>query len=310
LEVARAELAEVSATLKALQAEVNVLRDSVPDMEDRLKDAERLERQTKAIDVSSVLKGLGSLRVVTNASQSVVDAQGLERTGIALHYGPVAVFVSADQQLSGTFDPFMGQPVHLAALLDASAPSLLPMVVSTERTGFVAWFRRGGPVMIPLFCVGLLSIGIIFFKLWDIRMLRRKIARLTEGNVAAPFDVLLKVLREHKNSPVELREEKAHEAILGIIPRFERGLGGLSVLGASAPLLGLLGTVTGMINTFQAVTRMGATDIRLLAGGISEALITTEVGLAIAIPVLLIHAWLARRVQARISELEAFAEAQ
>ena len=70
------------------------------------------------------------------------------------------------------------------------------------------------------------------------------------------------------------------------------------------PLLGLLGTVTGMIHTFRLVTVFGTGDARLLSGGISEALVTTEFGLMIAIPVLLVHAYLARRVRTIIGRLE------
>jgi len=241
-----------------------------------------------------------------------------------MNYGPVALFVSDDNALSGTFNPALGQPVRLAALCDitwnaaggeswaqAGTPVLqsLPVVVSAEPKGFLVWFRLGGVVMVPLFAVGFLALGIILYKLWDLWMLRRAVARLAaRKGEPAVLTPLVQALRDHTAAPAELREQKAHEAILGLIPRFERGLGGLSVLGASAPLLGLLGTVTGMINTFHAVTRARTTDIRILSGGISEALITTEVGLSIAIPVLLIHAWLGRRVQSRISELEAFAE--
>jgi biopolymer transport protein ExbB len=92
--------------------------------------------------------------------------------------------------------------------------------------------------------------------------------------------------------------------VLCTVPKLERHLGTLAVFGGIAPLLGLLGTVTGMIHTFQLVTVFGSGDAKLLSGGISEALITTEFGLAIAIPVLLIHAFFARRVRNMISHLE------
>ena len=75
----------------------------------------------------------------------------------------------------------------------------------------------------------------------------------------------------------------------------------LSVSAAAAPLLGLLGTVTGMIHTFRLITMFGTGDARLLSGGISEALVTTEAGLMVAIPALLIHAWCLRRVRRNAS---------
>ena len=78
----------------------------------------------------------------------------------------------------------------------------------------------------------------------------------------------------------------------------------LAVLGAVAPLLGLLGTITGMIETFRVITVHGAGDPRLMSGGISEALVTTEIGLGVAIPVLLVHTWLKRRADHVIGDME------
>src|SRR5690606_39875905 len=80
-------------------------------------------------------------------------------------------------------------------------------------------------------------------------------------------------------------------------PRLHRYLGGLAVLASIAPLLGLLGTVTGIIHAFEVVELLGNSDPALMAGGISEALITTAAGLVIAIPLLMIHAVLRGRAQ-------------
>ncbi len=77
------------------------------------------------------------------------------------------------------------------------------------------------------------------------------------------------------------------------------------MLAAIAPLLGLLGTVTGMINTFQAITFFGTGNPRVMSGGISEALITTMLGLAVAIPIMLAHSLLSRKVEKLIGDLEA-----
>src|SRR5690606_17594471 len=99
-------------------------------------------------------------------------------------------------------------------------------------------------------------------------------------------------------------EEIMHEHVLAVVPRLERSLGTLAVFGGVAPLLGLLGTVTGMISTFQLVTLFGSGNAKTLSGGISEALVTTQVGLVIAIPVLLAHAFLARKAKSMLGELE------
>ncbi len=104
--------------------------------------------------------------------------------------------------------------------------------------------------------------------------------------------------------PREEMENALQEAILKEIPPMERFLSTLGMLAAIAPLLGLLGTVTGMINTFHVITLYGTGDPRMMSGGISEALVTTMLGLAVAIPMLMAHTWLNRAVDRNISEME------
>jgi biopolymer transport protein ExbB len=99
-------------------------------------------------------------------------------------------------------------------------------------------------------------------------------------------------------------ENALQEAILGEIPRIERFLSTLGMLAAIAPLLGLLGTVTGMINTFHVITYYGTGDPRMMSGGISEALVTTMLGLSVAIPIMMAHTFLSRRVETQISKME------
>lgn len=99
-------------------------------------------------------------------------------------------------------------------------------------------------------------------------------------------------------------ENVLQEAILGEIPRIERFLSTLGMLAAIAPLLGLLGTVTGMINTFHVITYCGTGDPRMMSGGISEALVTTMLGLTVAIPIMMAHTFLSRRVETQISKME------
>lgn len=99
-------------------------------------------------------------------------------------------------------------------------------------------------------------------------------------------------------------ENALQEAILGEIPRVERFLSTLGMLAAIAPLLGLLGTVTGMINTFHVMTYHGTGDPRMMSGGISEALVTTMLGLSVAIPIMLAHTLLSRRVETQIARME------
>ena len=103
---------------------------------------------------------------------------------------------------------------------------------------------------------------------------------------------------------IETLELKLDDAILKEIPPLERNLSLLKLLAGVAPLLGLLGTVTGMILTFQAITLFGTGDPKLMAGGISQALITTVLGLVVAIPLLLLHAAAATRSREIVQILE------
>ncbi len=88
------------------------------------------------------------------------------------------------------------------------------------------------------------------------------------------------------------------------LPKVNRGLGFLKIAAAVAPLMGLLGTVTGMIITFQAITLFGAGDPKLMAGGISQALVTTVLGLTVAIPTLLLHHLVSTRAKSINEVLE------
>ena len=98
-----------------------------------------------------------------------------------------------------------------------------------------------------------------------------------------------------------------YETILDTQPKLSRFLPVIAITAATAPLLGLLGTVTGMINTFNLITLFGTGDARVLSSGISEALVTTEFGLVVAIPALIIHALLSRKVKSILGDMEKYA---
>jgi len=100
---------------------------------------------------------------------------------------------------------------------------------------------------------------------------------------------ILKVAEDHPELDTDGLDLKLDEAILKERPAIERGLPLLKIISMVAPLLGLLGTVTGMIIVFQAITVYGAGDPKAMAGGISSALVTTVLGLVVAIPMLLLH---------------------
>ena len=110
-----------------------------------------------------------------------------------------------------------------------------------------------------------------------------------------PLGRVLMVGQENKGLDSEALELKLHEAVLKEIPGIEKWVGFIKIVSMVAPLLGLLGTVTGMILTFQALTIFGTGDPKAMAGGISSALVTTVLGLCVAIPTVFLHALVSGR---------------
>ncbi|MEO1334291.1 MAG: MotA/TolQ/ExbB proton channel family protein, partial [Myxococcota bacterium] len=134
--------------------------------------------------------------------------------------------------------------------------------------------------------IRLIALGIANMKISS--QLRSKQAR---GDNA--IGRMLQVYESNKKIPAEDLERKLDEVIVRESASFDRFLWIVKVVAVAAPLMGLLGTVTGMIRTFQAITLFGTGDPKLMAGGISEALVTTMLGLVVAIPLVLFHAVLA-----------------
>jgi biopolymer transport protein ExbB len=120
----------------------------------------------------------------------------------------------------------------------------------------------------------------------------------------SPLRKMMEEALLHRSTTRENLEELLNENILAQIPKLDRFLPVLSVSAGAAPLLGLLGTVMGIITTFEMISLYGTGDPNTMAGGISEALITTEAGLIVAIPALLWHAILNRRLKTIVGNLE------
>ena len=147
-----------------------------------------------------------------------------------------------------------------------------------------------GAVIAVLAIIGIL-IGIYkIFTLFTMGGAMRKTAKTRQAGDGNPLARLFETYEQHRGSDIETLELKLDEQILRESPRIERFNDIVKVLASVSPLLGLLGTVVGMIITFTAITIYGAGDPKLMAGGISVALMTTVFGLVSAIPLLLIHA--------------------
>ncbi|TVR51634.1 MAG: MotA/TolQ/ExbB proton channel family protein [Puniceicoccaceae bacterium] len=175
--------------------------------------------------------------------------------------------------------------------LDPSRGAILGLIVQTPS--LIERIRQGGLVgyiiLLVIMPIGLLICleRFIFLGLVGRRMQRQ--LRSAEPAADNPLGRIMQVYLANRNDDVETLELRLDEAILKDTPKLERGLGAIKILAAVAPLLGLLGTVIGMIITFQAITLFGTGDPKLMAGGISQALVTTVLGLATAIPLVLLH---------------------
>lgn len=132
---------------------------------------------------------------------------------------------------------------------------------------------------------------------------RREALDLCRSHLTPYTSFLFRVLRDAPETPRDLKDLQLAEAALREEIRIEKGLGVLSTLAKLAPLLGLLGTVHGMIQTFRVMMLSSTSDPRALSSGISIALIATEVGLAVALPGVIGTSWLHRRAQTLIEEI-------
>ncbi len=180
----------------------------------------------------------------------------------------------------------------------------------------------GGPVMIPLGILSMVAFAIIIDRLWTLRRSNylqdariETLSGLLAGNnfrgateycrrYPGPFTELVAALVENRNAPYdelkEILEDTGRLQLMGL----QRGLPALATIVAGAPLLGLLGTVIGMIKIFAVVATAGSGITEALSAGISQALITTATGLVIAIPALFTHSYLESRAVGILSEIE------
>ena len=158
--------------------------------------------------------------------------------------------------------------------------------------------QQGGWIGFIILGLGAIGLIIALQRFYSLTVVGRGVARQqksTEASLKNPLGRILSVYSDTLAQDVETLSLKLDEAILREIPKIERGLVTLAILAAISPMLGLLGTVSGMIETFQSITLFGTGDPKLMSGGISQALVTTELGLAVAIPILLIHSALSSK---------------
>lgn len=267
-----------------------------------------------------------------------VSTTGELKTGTFIVAGPCLHFKSNDGKTAGmaTVCPksnapkiILPHPIDMYTP-DSSGTTLLVQDISggkalslkTRKGGIKQTLKAGGAIIIPILALGVLCLFTAVWKFLHLATLNTKasasITQITAALAADNHKLAHKLAQQmgqplgpiihegisYANCPREHLEELLHEKILSQIPLLEKRLPILSVSAAVSPLLGLLGTVTGMIHTFELVTIFGTGNANFLSEGISQALITTEYGLIVAIPALVTHAWLSRRVKKVISTLE------
>jgi biopolymer transport protein ExbB len=188
-----------------------------------------------------------------------------------------------------------------------------------------SYFEKGGPVMWPLLALSILGVTVALWRWWTLRQVTRNIAglmqelraRLVEGDIAgaiavcdrspSPVSSIVKAGLLRYGRPQDEVERALEDAAAHELAVLERGLPVLATIAMIAPLLGFLGTVTGMINSFEALASVGLNNPSAVAKGISEALITTAAGLIIAIPIQMAYNYFVTRVNALVRNMESAA---
>ncbi len=182
--------------------------------------------------------------------------------------------------------------------------------------------RAGGPLMWPIILCSILAAAIVLERLWTLQNKRvlppeltRKVWQLVESRQiseaaitalerSSPLGRVLAAGLANRDRPREIIKERLEDTGRHVVHELERFLDALGTIAAISPLLGLLGTVTGIIKAFNAINAGGMGDPRMLSGGIAEALITTVAGLCVAIPALVGYKFLRRRVDRIVVDME------
>ncbi|BBS89350.1 MotA/TolQ/ExbB proton channel family protein [Aeromonas media] len=286
------------------------------------QDKQVPDRAALALLPATLLQEIRESGRVVQFDGKVLNAQGTASEQALTRVGSFALFDSEGfLQPSGEgLIPVLGLPAGLlseliayqgkegeALPLDPSHGVLLEM--QAQAPTFWQQVQQGGRVGAIIVLLAAIGLGIAAVRLWalsrELTLVRRQL-KSGEYHADNALGRVLTVADKHPELSMETLELRLDEAILQETPRMERGIGMVKVIAAIAPMLGLLGTVTGMIGTFQAITQFGTGDPKIMAGGISMALITTVQGLVAAIPLILAHSLL----QSRFTELSNVLEQQ
>ena len=235
---------------------------------------------------------IGTFNLIANGHY----VQRLPETGQLVEYkrqpgsrymtGAAQIEQAAQEVVPLTIDPIRGQLLSLLG----TAPALNDRIAQGGVIGYLI-IGMGGIVM-------LIALGRLLVLVQQERAIKQQMQH-PEAPGDNPLGRVFAVYQNNRQVDLDTLELKLSEAVLQETPKINRWVSFIKIAAAIAPLMGLLGTVTGMIITFQAITLFGAGDPKLMAGGISQALVTTVLGLTVAIPSLLLH----NLVQSRATRL-------
>jgi biopolymer transport protein ExbB len=314
--VTRLDRSLVSAQYPGRTAQLNELIEKMSS-NSRLPSLEEIENL--AYEMSREMVEAGR---VSRFNSAVLSADGAQREQEVIRIG-LFNLLSNGRYLSynpdnGVLAELARQPRGLskgAVALQAASKGFTPVSIDpsgpvgggllralADSPGPLEKWHQGG--LVGYVITGLGAVALVL-ALWRAVVLRgvfagvRRQLQQDEYSTNNPLGRVLSVAEAHAGLDPESMELKLHEAILKERPAIEVALNLLKIIAMIAPLMGLLGTVTGMIVVFQQITIFGAGDPKLMAGGISQALVTTVLGLLVAIPTLLLHTWVnsyARRI--------------
>ncbi len=317
--------------------------NSLPRVEANREILNRNDFAGRATLITETLNRLNAAESVSKLPGSALSEGGVFVEGTFAEVGPVSWFVSSDKKLAGlvtTGDQLQPEIVSagnssaaIEALLngeeagvtfDPTLGSALAMVETKPSP--IEHIKKGGFWIYPILFLGLIALLAAIGKWLQISRIKEVrpaavqsvIDALNEGKIDSAreqasamkhpsrkiLDQGIDAYSENQSVSRDDLEEQLFERFLEAQPPLQSWLPLIAIASATAPLLGLLGTVTGMIETFRMINIFGTGDAKSLASGISEALVTTEFGLIVAIPALILHALLSRKVSAIKANME------
>ena len=300
-----------------------------PDRIKRLEDVGAAEELPSLEDLRNLqlalLEEMAQSGQVVRFNAEITDPSGRKQQGEVIRVGAFVLvhdgqFLTRDDR-TGALQVLPRQPagrfVNMAEDLGEATSGVVRMAIDPSRgqllglliqaPNLVERVQQGGYVGYTIIGMGVIGLLIALWRLFVLQGAGRRIRAQLRSSGARDDNALGRILlvyEEHRSGNLDALALKLDEAIMREAPALERYQGILKVFAAVAPLLGLLGTVVGMIITFQQLTLFGTGDPKLMAGGISQALITTVLGLIVAIPLVLLHSVVSSSSQGLVEILE------